>query len=329
MKKRIIAAFVSIVIIALSVLTVLSGCSGEEGVKEVEDRKAFFSEIMGYYYFANLGYLPIYIDDDGTVYVSNYTSFDTFSQLKGSFKTIYQDSEYIYHTEISQLKKSFQILKNNYLFATDQWPTLSSYYEYPEYYFPDLPQIRNDTIYIYAPGMLINDIPKSINYKSYDEFDMDSDDKLDNYLLYSYTEKEPIIPYNNYFEGNSIEAGFWIDYTSNDSKADVYTFKKSKVEVTSWDYSEKTHNTEMSAPKKDEPLYYTTYESSVLVIYKNDITVIINTTKDKDKLKCIVKDSDKPEDKIFYLYHYDKVPDKEEMKNDAEKAKVAFSDEDK
>lgn len=330
MKKRIIAAFISVVIVALSVLIAFSGCSGEESVKEVENRDELFSKIAGVYIseFQNI----IYINNDATFYVYLCDSV-SFIQLKGSFKKIYQDSEFKYHSDISKLEGSFSLTErvgypNTFNFEQGVDSIIHSIS-----YFGNIIG-QNDILYIYAPGEPSDDIPES--YRSGTNIIgaiVHSGEKLDDYILCDYTKQlfytppDSVYPINNNY--NYVEEGSWVCYNSDDSKADVYRFNEYKVEVTSCDYSDNSDNIEMSVPKENEPLFYTTFKNNVFMIYKNDKIVILNSTDDRDILKCTVKEPNEPKDKIFYLYHYNGVLDKEEMKKDAAKAKAAFTDENK
>lgn len=311
MKKRILAFLIC------ALITMLSGCSGESYPKVVEDRDVFFSKIAGRY---GKCYFNMYIFEDGTFQINrDETDVDKLNngdgeygytisgsnptilyQFSGSFKTIYQDSEFCFHTELSQLNKSLCIKTNQNkepkfeygVNASDDLNTLSYYGFY-----------SNDIIYIYAPGMPVSELPNTTYLLEYN--DMDSDGRLDDYLFLNYTKDNFVTRFDG---GYYITDGVWVDYGINDSIIDVYDFDYYEVTVSRYDVSKGKLEQIASSIDGIKPLYYTTSGNRVIVFFDNGKANVISPTDDINKMKYFTEATDNKAKSPHMLYNYRKLP---------------------
>lgn len=308
MKKRIFSALICAVIAALSILTAFSGCTGTSYPKVVADRDEFFSKISGRYGNSKFN---IYVSNDGSFQLNIPDYRVRTCNFKGSFNKVYQDSEYIYHAEMSKLNKSINISipENNKPIIED-----NIFDETIAFHLSSLRFLSNDIIYIYAPGMPVSEIPRATIYGLEEEFDVDknSDGNLDDYILINYRRSGMVISYE---AGDYITYGLWIDFNSSNSTLDVYNFEDfDDINVTTYDlFDNKLTQIEYSY-NKPKPLYYVTSGSNVIVFYDNGKANIICPNGESDnydinKKKYYTEATDSTSKSPHKLIHYDKLPD--------------------
>lgn len=318
MKKRIIAACVCVVIVALSVLTAFSGCSGEDA-KEVENRDEFFSEIAGRYGTRSSN---IYFFEDGTFQINlDEIYYDSSSsmlvQLKGFFKTVYQESEFCYHTEISRLNESLCIKTSNNEEPEFDYQ-INDDMELFSYDWPYCGLNSNDIIYIFAPGTPVSELQTSTQYMV-EYNDNDSDGKLDDFLFLNYTKSYSVTRFE---ERDYITDGIWIDYDSHSTEIDVYDFDYYDVKVSRYDLS--TDKLEQTASSIDgiNPLYYTTSDNNVIVFFDNGKASVISPTDNINKMKYYADATDSTTKIPHTLYHHNKLPEYDVLVKEAGAART-------
>lgn len=321
MKKRVFSALICAVIAALSILTAFSGCTGTSYPKVVADRDEFFSKIAGWH-GSNYYDTVLYIFEGGkfqisytgmkesTYKISDSTIKTGYSSILynyvGNFKTIYQDSEFSYHTEISKLNKSVYVKIS---------PLFEPSFEYAEdgIVDPSLTHIwdfySNDILYIFAPGMPVSEIPMEAYDTGY--FDADSDGKLDSYLIENYTKRSTYAIYGTFsVHEDYINNGVWVDYNSSDSTIDIYNFNHSNnIEVTTYNLSGNKLTKIEATDDKLKPVYYTTCGSNVIISFDNGKANVICPTNDINKMKYFTEATDGSSKSPHKFIHYDKLPD--------------------
>ncbi len=303
MKKRIVAIFICTSIAALSVLTAFSGCTGTSYPKVVTDRDEFFSKMSGRYGNSKFN---MYISKDGLfqLNISDYTI--RTCNFTGSFNKVYQDGEYIYHTEMSKLNKSINVaIPENYEPIIED----KIFDDTIAFHLSSLSFLSNDIIYIYAPGMSVSELPTTTIYGLEGEFevDKDSDGELDDYILINYRRSGMVISCE---AGDYITYGVWIDYNSSDSTIDVYNIDDfDDINVTTYELSGNKLIQIDYSNEKPKPLYYVTHNSSVIVFFDNGKANVICPTDDINKKKYYTEATDSLIKTPHKFIHYDKLPD--------------------